>query len=118
MDILIWFLTIEANTERSKGTSVAVFMFFCVGNMESNIDMKICTEVAYLLFLKSNTYCKMTFANGFFICHLYVSFSKTSIHVFCPFHSWVVCYLSIEYIYIYIALVLCQIYDLHIFSSL
>lgn len=32
-----------------------------------------------------------------FICHLYVLFSETSVHFFCPFSNWVICFSTIEF---------------------
>lgn len=53
MRVLLLFLTIGMNMKRSEITSVAVFMFCCVGNRKSKVNVH--TEIAQSLFLNNST---------------------------------------------------------------
>ena len=72
---------VEMNMERSEITSIAIFMFCCLGNRKNKVH--VYTEISQSYYMNNNTYCKMSFANGYFVCHLYIFCSKMSTQVFC-----------------------------------
>ena len=39
--------------------------------------------------------------------HVYVFFSEISVHVFCPFHDWIVCFLGVEFNKFFIEKIYC-----------
>ena len=62
-------------------TWITLFMVCCLGNRKNKVH--VYTEISQSCYLNNNTYCKMSFANGYFVCHLYIFCSKMYTQVFC-----------------------------------
>ena len=62
-------------------TWITLFMVCCLGNRRNKEHVH--TEISQSCYLNNNTYCKMSFANGYFVCHLSIFCSKMSTQVFC-----------------------------------